>query len=201
MQLSQSTYTQQKGFTLIEILIALVLVMISVAGMIQVASIGLANTEDGRYKTDAAVLIQDLAERIRVHTNNELDTDTKLLLDEYATASLTAANCPSLTAASEADRNLAEWCLGQYNHESNVTSSGSASTAVTFSQGRGLSALPNASATIAVTNDTANPDFTVVTITVNWDGFISVNRKNNDGDNTSELLQSTTRSLSMSLYL
>ena len=58
---------QESGFTLLEVLVALVILAVGLLGLAGMQMSGLKNTNDSKYRTTAATLARDLADRM--HAN------------------------------------------------------------------------------------------------------------------------------------
>ena len=68
--LNQSERSVMKGFTLLEVLIALFVLSIGLLGMAALQSIGLRSTHGAYLTSQAAVLAYDMADRIRANPDN-----------------------------------------------------------------------------------------------------------------------------------
>ena len=58
----------QAGFTLLEVLVALVILAVGLLGLAGMQMSGLKNTNDSRYRTTAATLARDIADRMHANT-------------------------------------------------------------------------------------------------------------------------------------
>jgi len=162
------------GFTLIEILIAVVILSIGLLGMAGIQIKGLRGTTSSNQRSQAALLANDIAERIHVNTNGIGSSDASINT-QYAnvdTGQITCgqnvpAFCSATPATTDANGNLVP---------SNVTPC-SASAMATFDiydfacglqDNAGVkNLLPGGSATITC-NAASCPPGSQLTIQVNW---------------------------------
>jgi len=134
---------KHKGFTLVEILIAMVILAIGLLGLAGLQASTLRNNQSAYFRSQATQLAYDIADRIRA---NFVEAN-KLAASAYITVNPTAAavqaDCTSVTTtcttADMAENDLFEW-----------------NSAVT--------ALPSGAGTVAVVAATQ-----VFTITIRWD--------------------------------
>ena len=110
----RSRFHHQKGLTLIEVLVAVVILAVGLLGLAGLQVLGLKNISISGTHANAAILANSLAERIYVNADNIAD---------YAT--LTSSSCPS--AASIA---LMDYCdvyaraSGDLNGDGDITDAG-----------------------------------------------------------------------------
>ncbi len=107
--------SKNRGFTLIEILVALLVLAVGFLGMAALQSTSVKGTQDTYFRTQADLLANDLAERMRSNRQALID-DSGAIVDAYIFDGgnapgdpgclSTAAGC---TAAEMADTDLNEW--------------------------------------------------------------------------------------------
>jgi len=135
---------KNKGFTLIEILIAVVILAIGLLGLAGLQAKGLKNNQSAYYRSQATYLAYDIADRIRANFNeaNKLAASAYITITPI-TGAAAQADCTSVTTtcttADMAQNDLFEW-----------------NSAVT--------ALPSGTGTITVVAGTQ-----VFTTTIRWD--------------------------------
>ncbi|WP_062268576.1 type IV pilus modification protein PilV [Endozoicomonas arenosclerae] len=83
---------RMQGFTLIEILVAVLVLAIGLLGMASLQLLGSQSSQGAASRTQAALLAYDLAERMRNNRNAALNGD-------YGTGQLAAPNDPNCIAA------------------------------------------------------------------------------------------------------
>ena len=91
-----------KGFTLLEVLIALVILSVGLLGLAGLQTTGLRNNHSAYLRSQATLLAYDIADRIRANKAN---------LNAYALA--LSASAPSGTSVAETDLN--EWLTNVEN--------------------------------------------------------------------------------------
>lgn len=101
---------QQRGISLLESLVALVVLAIAVLGMLVIQLRTLAEAQTGVYRSQAVRTIEDLAERIK--SNPAGFAQLSNYVADWATAAPTSA--PDCVAAACADEQLAQWDLVQW---------------------------------------------------------------------------------------
>lgn len=106
--LSSTCARRQRGFTLLDALVALVITALAILGVTGVQLRTLADTRTGVHRAQAVRLIEDLSERLKVNPN-ALTT-----LDSYAQSwdatSTSAPTCASgCTASDYASHDIAQW--------------------------------------------------------------------------------------------
>jgi type IV pilus assembly protein PilV len=98
-----------KGFTLLEALIAFVIISVGLLGMAGLQVVSLKENQMAFFRTQASILAYDMADRIRANAVIVDVNAGKYAIDYGDNA--TAANCVSSTCNSEtmADYDLTEW--------------------------------------------------------------------------------------------
>jgi len=74
--MSKLKTSKEKGFTLIENMIALAVLTITLLGVAQLMAIAVRQTALARFETMAATIAQSKLEELRAVYNNELETET-----------------------------------------------------------------------------------------------------------------------------
>ncbi len=69
MKMSILTNRRQAGFTLLEVLVALIILAVGLLGLAGMQMSGLKNTNDSKYRTTAATVARDMADRM--HANSK----------------------------------------------------------------------------------------------------------------------------------
>jgi len=97
------------GFTLIEILVAMLLLAIGFLGLAAVQSKSLSETQSTQFRTKADVLLRDMADRMRA--NKEAVVEGSYLIDDDAVVADVPAACPANPDAFTcmAQRDLVLW--------------------------------------------------------------------------------------------
>ena len=110
--------TKQNGFTLLEIMIALVIFSIGLLGLAGLQGVSMQNNQIAYTRTIATQLAYDMADRIR---NNPLGTYTTAAIPGSAPASCitSSSNCSS---AAMAQYDLWEWSQTVKDKNSNLVS-------------------------------------------------------------------------------
>ncbi|MGZ8094986.1 MAG: type IV pilus modification protein PilV [Methylosarcina sp.] len=143
---------KESGFTLIEILIAMVILSIGLLGLAGMQATVLKNNQSAYNRSLATQLTYDIADRIRANLDdgNKLDASTYTTIDSGDARA--QSDCISISATCTtvdmAENDLYEWNLA-------------------------LSALPSAEGSVTVVASTRT-----FTVTINWDD----NRNGNDND-------------------
>jgi len=146
---------KNKGFTLIEVLIATLVLAVGLLGLAGLQAASIKNNLSAYNRSQATQLAYDMADRMRANKNESLNPATGSViaagtyLTMAATAAAVQANCATVTGCSTAQ--MAQNDLFQWNAALTGT-------------------LPSGTGTITVDAATR-----VFTITVNWD-------ENRDGD-------------------
>ena len=76
-----------RGFTLLEVLVAMVLLSIGLLGVARLQMFGLQNTGNAYFRTQASGLLTELVERVRANPQGALD-------NHYSVATMPACNLP-----------------------------------------------------------------------------------------------------------
>jgi len=100
-----------KGFTLLEVMIALVIFSIGLLGLAGMQTISLENNRVAYKRTIATQLVNDMADRIR---NNPGGTYTH---DVTAATSIPSPVCVSTTASACTSANMANWDLYEWDKD------------------------------------------------------------------------------------
>ena len=105
-----NTGGNQKGFTLVEILITIIVLSIGLLGLAGLQISGLRANMSSEARSKATVLANDIAERMRTNTlgvhNDDADAD-----NQYADISTANLNCNTLPAALRSGSRW--WCSGE----------------------------------------------------------------------------------------
>ncbi len=143
--------TRQSGFSLLEVLIAVVIMTIGLAGLAGMQALGLKNNHGAYHRSQATVLAYDMADRMRANANS---------LDNYLTSYMTLA--AATTAGEQEGCKTTGGCTVTQLAQNDLRDWNAALTA----------ALPSATGTITVAGD-------IYTISVSWDdnrdGAVDVN--------------------------
>jgi type IV pilus assembly protein PilV len=135
--------TKNTGFTLIEVLIAMLVLAVGLLGLAGLQAASLGKNQSAYNRGQATQLAYDIADRMRANVAGKTTYTTIL-----PTAATAKANCLTTTGCTPA--NMAENDLYEWNC---AVAGGCANVAVT---------LPSGAGTIAVLSG-------VFTITINWD--------------------------------
>jgi len=81
MSLNNKT-KKRKGFSLIEVLVAMALTTVALMGLIQLFLLGIAQNNRSDKMTNATFLAQQQIEQLRTFTADELNTLTSALIDD-----------------------------------------------------------------------------------------------------------------------
>ncbi len=95
---------KKNGFTLLEVLIAMVVLAIGLLGLAGIQAIGLRNNQSAYHRSQATQLAYDMADRMRVNR-------VALTNGEYNNGAATANDCEanSCTPAQMAGYDIAQW--------------------------------------------------------------------------------------------
>lgn len=162
-----------KGFTLIEVLIAMLVLAVGLLGLAALQVTGLRNNLSAYHRSQATILAYDMADRMRANV-----ADTSALADQsasvYNTMAATAANVQNTcklvagacTAAQMAQNDLFEW---------------NRAIAGGVAAGNGLPAIPatlpaGVGTIVGVLTGVAPSQSMIYTISISWDD-------NRDGNN------------------
>lgn len=95
---------RQQGFSLIELLVAVVILAVGILGIAGLQVVALQQNRGALYRAEATMLANDIMDRVRVNTN----TTYTSLIDQDPPA---ASNCRNAvcTPAEMADYDIAQW--------------------------------------------------------------------------------------------
>ncbi|MBU2571928.1 MAG: type IV pilus modification protein PilV [Gammaproteobacteria bacterium] len=95
---------KKNGFTLLEVLIAMIVLAIGLLGLAGIQAIGLRNNQSAYHRSQATQLAYDMADRMRVNR-------AALTNGEYNNGAATANDCEanSCTPAQMAGYDIAQW--------------------------------------------------------------------------------------------
>lgn len=102
---------RSQGFTLIEVLVALLVLSISLLGIANLQLTGLRLAQDGIYRTQAALLAFDMSQRMLANklASQPASLGTDLYLGNTATTFVVDCSLVDCTAAQMADYDTALW--------------------------------------------------------------------------------------------
>lgn len=103
---------KQQGFTLIEVLIAVVILAVGLLGTASLTLSSLQSSQGASLRSQASSLAGDLGERLRANRDFAISNDTDYLLAEDADATSKPSCVDSnsgCSAADQAQRDLFEW--------------------------------------------------------------------------------------------
>ena len=160
-------HKNESGFTLIEILIAVVILSIGLLGMAGIQLKGLRGTTNSTLRSDATIMANDIAERIHANSGGVFVTGANVN-QHYSNVDTTVINCgaaPTLCSAYPGNPTVpACTTAGGLN-------SMAASDIFEFACGLtgtgGVNSLPGGSATITCAT-AACPFGSALTVNVNW---------------------------------
>jgi type IV pilus assembly protein PilV len=99
----------QSGFTLIEVLVAIIILAIGLLGLANLQTVSLRNNQSAYLRTQAVWLANDIADRMR--SNMQFDSN-QVLIDIYNNVNPTQSNCSNnnpCTPQQIAANDLCEW--------------------------------------------------------------------------------------------
>lgn len=153
--------SHQKGFTLIEVLVAALVLAIGILGLVTTMMIGLKSDQSSYFRSQASAIAYDMADRIRLNreaadagTYDDLDTNGTIPADPSCTSS--TGGCSS---AQQAVLDIREWAWNFKKVDNSV-----ASYSPKLPNGRGQ-----------ITRDTSDR----YVITISWSETDTANRANN----------------------
>ncbi len=98
--------SKHKGFSLIEILITIVILMVGLLGLAGLQGFALTSQLESYQRAQALILLKDMAGRLNANRNNAASYST----ESYPNASIgTGAACPA-EGATVASKDLSQWC-------------------------------------------------------------------------------------------
>lgn len=101
---------EDNGFTLIEVLIAVVILAVGMLGLAGLQATGLRNNQSAYYRSQAAQLAYDIADRMRANSSTSNNYLTSFMAPADAT---TQADCEAVSTtcstADMAENDLFEW--------------------------------------------------------------------------------------------
>jgi type IV pilus assembly protein PilV len=98
--------SKQNGFSLIEILITIVILMVGLLGLAGLQGFALTSQLESYQRAQALILLKDMEGRINANRNNA----ASYITTSYITGSIgTGAACPA-EGASVASKDLSQWC-------------------------------------------------------------------------------------------
>lgn len=164
---------QTAGFTLIEILIAVVILSIGLLGMAGIQLQGLRGTTSSTLRSDATIMANDLAERIHANPGgvNHINGGQNTHYSDISTAAVVCNNPPTLCSASPGNPEVPVCTI---IGGPGTAASGSMAQSDIFEFACGLdgaggvnNALPLGSATVTC-NPAGCPFGSELTININW---------------------------------
>jgi type IV pilus assembly protein PilV len=144
----------QRGALMIEVLVTIVVVVIGVLGLMEMHSRLQLSEMESYQRSQAVMLVNDMASRISTNRYNALKYATDSALVGYG------VNCASIGNADIAADDSTEWCLALQGASETDDSSGSVVNVGAMLGGRGC-----------VTAEDAN---TLFRVTVVWQGLVPV---------------------------
>ena len=103
----RSTVARQTGFTLIEVLVAVLILVIGLVGVAHMQALGLTNTQSAYNRSQATLLAYDMADRIRANLES-IETYVNIAPAD-ATLQATCSTTEGCTVAQMAENDLYEW--------------------------------------------------------------------------------------------
>ncbi len=98
----KQTFTRQQGATLIEVLIAMVVLAIGLLGLAGLQSTSIQSNQGSYYRSQATVLANDMADRMRANR-------TAALAGGYAIATAPRSSSSNTVSGTRAEKDKAEW--------------------------------------------------------------------------------------------
>ena len=159
MKFRSTTSICTNGFSLVEVLVALVVLTLGILGMAGLQGYSITGSYNAHLRTQATALAQDIIDRMRV---NRLQAVSDAYDTSFAAAPDSGSNCFGLSATCSpellANFDVREWkCnLGRYESDSVCNSFVSQIN------------LPQGDGEITTEPDDARPGQVLVTVTVRW---------------------------------
>jgi len=98
--------SRQTGFSLLEVLIAIVITSIGLLGLAAMQATGLRNNHSAYHRSQATVLAYDIADRMRSNASSMISYTTPAEVETLVAGCATTGGC---TAAQLAQNDLVEW--------------------------------------------------------------------------------------------
>jgi len=148
--------SKQSGFTLLEILIAVLVLSIGLLGLAALQLTGLKHNQSSQYRSMATTLAYDMADRIRANKTAEQAGDYAIAFGTAPSGSATNCSLSACATDAMATYDMAYWkcSLGNWNNE---TICGTTGTNLAIKGD-----LPSGDGLISKTGD-------IYTISVRWD--------------------------------
>lgn len=174
---------RMKGFSMLEVLIAVFVIAIGVLGVSSAQLLSLKNNQGSYYRSQANFLVMDMLDRMRANPSGVQDGDYDNLDTDNVTPSAASPACASnvagCTSAQIAAADKTQW-------------------AANFSTGNNIGLIPGSAGTVSTT---VNGTETTATITVTWAESAWDNDPNGDGDSADATFGDTTGRVSMTVRL
>ena len=130
----------KRGFSLIEVLIALVVLAIGLLGLATLQMTSLQFNSDAYLRSQATVLVYDIADRMRVNMTGVVagnytvaaETDANTVVSTYATCGASGGTCDCTGTASCSVANMALYDLGTWYDRLDKTLPGSSAKRATI---------------------------------------------------------------------
>ncbi|MCY1287261.1 type IV pilus modification protein PilV [compost metagenome] len=103
------TNTSSRGFTLIEVLIALIILAVGLLGMATLMMSSLQSSQSAYLRSQASVLAYDLVERMRANHTQAVTTDNYELAVDAATTADPGCATSGCSASQQAQLDLFQW--------------------------------------------------------------------------------------------
>lgn len=93
---------QQRGATLIEVLVAMFILAIGLLGLAGLQAVSTQSNQGAYYRSQATILANDIVDRMRANR-------TVALAGDYAISSFPTSSSSNAVSGTQAQRDLAEW--------------------------------------------------------------------------------------------
>lgn len=100
---------RHQGFTLIEVLIALVILAVGLLGTASLMTTSLQSNQGANRRSQASLLAYDLVERMRLNRNQAITTDDYTLSATSGTSSKPSCDDAGCTAHQQAQMDMFQW--------------------------------------------------------------------------------------------